>query len=196
MPAATPAAVSTSPSSTKSTSASTLTVGKDRWKSRATCQCVVAGRPSRRPTAARAYEALQKDTIRVPGLILRRAAATGSGSSSPAIPRSKLRVGVITTVSAVSRASGPCSAATVKPESGTHRPSVHRADDDVVERLSTVVQRVAEDPGRDAQLEGVRTVERDDRHTVRCPLRCHGRILSHDGQTASTVAARTAALLA
>lgn len=67
IPAATPAEVSTSPSSTNSTSASTRTFGNTRWKCSAEAQCVVAGRPSRYPAAASTNPPVQIATSRVPG---------------------------------------------------------------------------------------------------------------------------------
>ncbi len=64
MPEATPAEVSTSPSSTNNTSGSSLTWGNKRAKRAASRQCVVAGRPSSRPAAASTYEPVQIDIVR------------------------------------------------------------------------------------------------------------------------------------
>ena len=75
IPAARPAEVSTSPSSTNSTFSSTRTCGCSRRSSSANFQCVVAGRPSSRPAAASTNAPVQIDTSRVPGRIRASAAA-------------------------------------------------------------------------------------------------------------------------
>ena len=107
IPAATPAEVSTSPSSMNRTSASTLMLGKTRWKCSASAQCVVAGRPSRRPAAASTYTPVQIEANRVPGRMWARAAASSSVSTpSSKTGPSSYDAGTIT-VSAVARASGP-----------------------------------------------------------------------------------------
>jgi hypothetical protein len=55
MPAVMPAEVQNFPDLVKMRSASSLTRGKRRAKSRLRVQCVVAGRPSSKPVAARMY---------------------------------------------------------------------------------------------------------------------------------------------
>ncbi len=105
-----------SPSSTNRTSGSSATRGKRARKTSASCQWVVAGRPSSIPAAASTNAPVQIETIRVPGRICASAAATAGGSgpapsSSAAAERAK---GAITTVSAAARASGPCSTAMAK----------------------------------------------------------------------------------
>jgi hypothetical protein len=72
----------------------------------------------------------------------------------------------MTTVSASASASGPCSASTWNPASVRTRPAVHRADDDVVQRLPVGVLGGSEDPWRDAHLEGVHAVQREDGDAV------------------------------
>lgn len=112
-PEAAPAEVSTSPSSTKSTSGSSAMSGNHSWKTCARAQCVVAGRPSSSPAAARVKAAVQIDTIRVPSRRDARAVATAGGTSRVMNEVSK---GGITTVSAVVSACGPCSTVTEKSE--------------------------------------------------------------------------------
>ena len=75
IPAARPAEVSTSPSSTNSTFSSTSTSGCIRRIASANIQWVVAGRPSSSPAAASTKAPVQIDTRRVPGRIRASAAA-------------------------------------------------------------------------------------------------------------------------
>lgn len=110
-PEAAPAEVSTRPSSTKRTSGSRSTCGYIRPNASATCQWVVARRPSRRPAAARTNAAVQMETMRAPGRIRASASATPSGSS--AVIQSEA-TGATTTVAAVASASGPCCTPIVK----------------------------------------------------------------------------------
>ena len=114
IPAARPADVSTSPSSTKSTFSSTRTSGCSRRRSSANLQWVVAARPSSSPAAASTNAPVQIDTSRVPGRIKASAAAT-SGDSTPSTRADGYRVPGMTTVSAVASASGPASATTENP---------------------------------------------------------------------------------
>ena len=80
MPAAFPAEVSTSPSSTKSTSGSSRTRGKSRLNAGAWIQWVVAGRPSSSPAAARTKAPVQIDTRRARRAVFRRSAASSPGT--------------------------------------------------------------------------------------------------------------------
>ncbi len=124
MPAATPAEVRMSPSSTKSTSSSSRTRGKARWNSGACAQCVVARRPSSSPAAASTSEPVQMDTVRVPGRMAARASARAGGRGSPRSSPGMAWVGGTITVSAAARASGPAVTPMVKPASlVTGRPS-------------------------------------------------------------------------
>jgi hypothetical protein len=82
IPAANPAEVSTSPSSTNSTFSSTSTSGWSRRIASANFQCVVAGRPSSSPAAASTKAPVQIDTSRVPGRIS-ASADVASGVSTP-----------------------------------------------------------------------------------------------------------------
>lgn len=109
MPAATPAEVRTSPSSMNRTSWSTSICGNSRCSRSASAQCVVAGRPSRKPAAARTYTPVQMEARRVPGRTWARAAARSSvRTPSSKTGPSSYDAGTIT-VSAVASVSGPCS---------------------------------------------------------------------------------------
>ncbi len=78
MPAAVPAEVSTSPSSTKSSRGSTCTRGYRLASVGAYIQCVVAGRPSSRPAAARTNAPVQRPMMRAPSWWALRSAAIAS----------------------------------------------------------------------------------------------------------------------
>ena len=82
IPAASPAEVSTSPSSTNNTFSSNRTAGYSARSASAYRQCVVAGRPSSTPAAARTNAPVQIDTSLAPGRIPASAART-AGSRVP-----------------------------------------------------------------------------------------------------------------
>src|SRR5690242_6229922 len=117
MPAALPADVRMSPSSTNSTFGSTCTAGKRRARSAHSVQCVVARRPSSSPALASANAPVHSDTIRLP-----RLCATRSTSASQAGIWSGVTVGSMVTMTAARMASGPAAATTWKPLSAVTGP--------------------------------------------------------------------------
>ena len=111
IPAATPALVNTGPSSTNSTSGSSFTWGYRRANSSALAQCVVAGRSSSRPAAARTKAPVQIDMIRAPRAYAVRSASETSGTPGMA---SRWMPGTITVSAQASRVRS-CSGSTEKP---------------------------------------------------------------------------------
>ncbi|GAA1308011.1 hypothetical protein GCM10009647_028850 [Streptomyces sanglieri] len=105
-PAAAPAAVSTSPSSTNRTFGPRSTRGNHSRRQPLRSQCVVARREASSPAPASTNAPVQMDTMRASGRTAASAAATGGGSSRTTHEGS---IGGITTVSAVPSTSGPCS---------------------------------------------------------------------------------------
>ena len=86
-PAPSPAEVSTSPSSTKSTFSLSNTFGYSSRNSSACAQCVVAGRPSSRPAAPSTNAPVQIDMIRgLCGIVARAAAISAGQRAVPARP--------------------------------------------------------------------------------------------------------------
>ena len=85
MPAADPAEVSRSPSSTHSTSGTTSTFGYRARKASRYIQWVVARRPSSRPASASTNAPEQNETIRAPLAAAARRASRTSSSGSPGI---------------------------------------------------------------------------------------------------------------
>jgi hypothetical protein len=132
------------------------TCGYHFRNSGARAQCVVARRPSSIPAAARTKAPVQIDTIRAPGRPRTRARPPPAAGAT-GVDLRRLSNGGMTTVSAVRKASGPCS--TVIEKSAlvrTGRPSAVQVTD-----LVAAVGR-AEDPFRDAQVEGVHPVGGED----------------------------------
>ena len=82
IPAETPAAVTTSPSSTKRASPRTSTSRPDAAKRSRAPHQVVAGRPSRRPAAAKTVEPVQTLVMSVPRAASPRNRSSVAGSSA------------------------------------------------------------------------------------------------------------------
>ena len=108
MPAAFPAEVRTSPSSTNRTSASRWTAGNRRANVAPCTQCVVAGRPSSSPAAARTKAPVQMETMRARAAVRRSSSASSSGTVPSVIAGVPYTPG-ITTVRAVARIEASCS---------------------------------------------------------------------------------------
>jgi hypothetical protein len=111
MPAALPAEVSTSPSSTNSTPGSRRTAGNRRRKASTCIQCVVAGRPSSSPAAASTKAPVQMDTSRACPAAARSAPASSSGSVPSVMAGPPYTPGT-TTVPALSSSEASCSGVT------------------------------------------------------------------------------------
>ena len=111
IPAAVPAEVSTSPSSTNSSRGSTWTRGYRFARVGAYIQCVVAGRPSSSPAAASTNAPVQSPMMRAPSWCALRSAAMASTGGGCEIDR---HAGT-TIVPALDSASRPYGAVSVSP---------------------------------------------------------------------------------